>query len=326
MIVVKSALTDNDVANIYALSVAKRAAVRMKAYRKQHENRESFFFTNIVRQKSEENLGSVRQSAQISARDLFDEGAPAPPPTFKSKCLQLVHIPVIPVGHRYKVYWDLFVVSFAVISLFITPICVAFPVHFDEYEWIVYSCDAAFFVDLVLNFREAYLDDDSFEVRDSKLVVKRYLYSWFVFDFLSTLPLEVLLSSLLSPKISRFLIYNRILRWLSLQRKTSYLFISELSRLVKLLLMFFYSAHLFACTFLAVSKITEGDRWIDIASVANEEYDTQYLVSLYWAFATIGTVGYGDIAPVNTYERGFAILCFFAGSVLYGKISCFHTF
>ena len=178
---------------------------------------------------------------------------------------------------------------------------------------------AVFFVDLVLNFREAYLDDDSFEVRDGKLVVERYLKGWFLFDFLSTVPLELVLSAVVPPDVVRFLIYNRVFRWLSLQRKTNYLFINEVSRLVKLLFMFFYLAHLFACTFLAVSQISEGDRWIDIANVANEEISTQYLVSLYWAFATIGTVGYGDISPVNSYERGFTIICFFVGSVLYGK-------
>ena len=33
----------------------------------------------------------------------------------------------------------------------------------------------------------------------------------------------------------------------------------------------------------------------------------RYVASLYWAITTMSTVGYGDIVPVNTAERIFAI-------------------
>jgi hypothetical protein len=44
------------------------------------------------------------------------------------------------------------------------------------------------------------------------------------------------------------------------------------------------------------------------------------LISLYWSFATIATVGYGDIIPVNDAEVGFASFVMFVGAVSFGYI------
>ncbi len=44
---------------------------------------------------------------------------------------------------------------------------------------------------------------------------------------------------------------------------------------------------------------------------------TKYVVSLYWAFSTLCTVGYGDVVPSTTGERLFAIGAMLVGATIF---------
>lgn len=41
---------------------------------------------------------------------------------------------------------------------------------------------------------------------------------------------------------------------------------------------------------------------------------TQYVFSIYWAAATVTTVGFGDISAVSSVEQTFAMLVFLVGT------------
>lgn len=89
-----------------------------------------------------------------------------------------------------------------------------------------------------------------------------------------------------------------------------------------------FLAHWEACTWYAIGYPGRDDfgntyidednpTWVMKQSLmekpfANEESEkgsvVRYICSLYWAFATMSTVGYGDIFPVNTRERVFAMV------------------
>jgi len=71
-----------------------------------------------------------------------------------------------------------------------------------------------------------------------------------------------------------------------------------------------FIAHWIACIFYAIG-LSEIDSqplcWLTIANIQDKELFDKYIISLYWAFTTMTTVGYGDVSPYTMSEKIYAM-------------------
>ena len=79
---------------------------------------------------------------------------------------------------------------------------------------------------------------------------------------------------------------------------------------LKVITVILFIAHWIACIFyyIGASQLdTEPLCWLTIAGMQDAETFDKYVISLYWAFTTMTTVGYGDVAPYTMDEKIYAI-------------------
>jgi|APSaa5957512535_1039671.scaffolds.fasta_scaffold356211_1 hypothetical protein len=64
-----------------------------------------------------------------------------------------------------------------------------------------YSIDGFFFIDIIVNFNSAYTNESYEVIDDRKKIAKQYLLSWFLVDFLSIVPFELIVMFMDSYKV-----------------------------------------------------------------------------------------------------------------------------
>lgn len=251
---------------------------------------------------------------------------------------------LFPVGTR-KFRWDLFMLVLILYSAVTVPFRLGMSHPATGSWWYVEVVVSLFFLtDLCLNFKTAYLDGDQY-ILDKQKICVNYLRGWFVIDFTSSLPLELIDAMVAALqedhgrsasngtlKVFRALRLVRLLRLLRLLKIQRYINIIEealnvnlqILNLAKLLSGIVYLMHVLGCAwyFIASAMGAQGiPTWLDVYdSGSGQDADvwTQYLYSIYWALATLTTVGYGDLVPQNNAERCFALAVLLMGALVFG--------
>ena len=102
------------------------------------------------------------------------------------------------------------------------------------------------------------------------------------------------------------------------------------ARVAKFFVLIVLSTHITACLWYLIacpdSNGCDDSSWVKEAleqspkeprAVASQSL---YTNSVYWAMATLTTVGYGDIRGYTTLERSFALATMLYGKLMYGYI------
>lgn len=264
----------------------------------------------------------------------------------------------------FRMAWDLNMLVFLSYVAAFTPFQMAFLGEKHDMEspqtWPVFFAldrliDLVFLVDIFINFRSAWVEEDgSSVVFDQKVATQRYLHGWFTLDLISLLPWEVLAliipidggAMLRFPKLLKLL---RLIKILKLVRASRVVRRVEqnlgvkygLVRLGKFAIMLVIIAHWLACSLMFVSTLDDNDADEDVegcvAYLSDDgpnigkwrwrlycecECSTAqlYVSALYWSTMTLTTIGYGDVGPANATEMFFIVVAMLVGAAVFSFV------
>lgn len=254
-----------------------------------------------------------------------------------------------------KLYWDIFISLCIIWSTMSVPYFLCFDVEpslkcMRSVFAVNVVVDVSFLVDIAVSFCTAYQDEAGKMVKQHSQIAVHYLPNFFL-DFLSTFPFDLVQSGfdltrpcsgdsgssvLRGARLFRIVRLSKLFKLAKVARLKKKKSPSEsrfdrvnpvVMAILRMLFQLFVVGHIIACV---RHSLTENDyrntrHW---KRVMEEKRCTQnpyqrrhaYVLSLYWAFTTMTTVGYGDAAVTSNRERLLAIFTMIVGGASFGYI------
>ncbi|XP_040269630.1 potassium/sodium hyperpolarization-activated cyclic nucleotide-gated channel 4 [Bufo bufo] len=246
----------------------------------------------------------------------------------------------------FRFYWDLTMLLLMVGNLIIIPVGITFFKEENTPAWIVFNVvsDTFFLVDLVLNFRTGIVVEDNTEIiLEPQRIKIRYLKSWFLVDFVSSIPVDYIFlivetridsevyKTARALRIVRFTKVLSLLRLLRLSRLIRYIhqweeifhmtydLASAVVRIVNLIGMMLLLCHWDGCLQFLVPMLQEFPEkcWVSLNRMQNASWGKQYSYALFKAMSHMLCIGYGQQAPVGMSDVWLTMLSMIVGATCY---------
>ncbi|NXK69138.1 HCN3 protein, partial [Sylvietta virens] len=248
----------------------------------------------------------------------------------------------------FRFYWDLIMLLLMVGNLIILPVGITFFKDENTPPWIVFNVlsDTFFLADLVLNFRTGIVVEDNTEIiLDPHTIKMKYLKSWFLVDFISSIPVDYIFlivdletqvdsdvyKTARALRIVRFTKILSLLRLLRLSRLIRYIhqweeifhmtydLASAVVRIFNLIGMMLLLCHWDGCLQFLVPMLQDfpQDCWVSKNHMVVSAQIGQYSHALFKAMSHMLCIGYGQQAPVGMSDVWLTMLSMIVGATCY---------
>jgi len=231
--------------------------------------------------------------------------------------------------------WDLWMVALLFFVALITPYEIALlETSLNLLFFVNRFIDLFFCFDIFINSRLCFVDVmTDLYVYDKEPILRRYLFGWFCFDVVATIPWDLVSFYLDSTSMSKMQMFRvaklfRLVKLAKVVRASQIIRRWETELDISYAMMGLYKfafacmsvAHWGACFWILAATIAEEsdeNNWIRVQELTEATNGSVYIASLYWSTMTATTIGYGDIYPESDNERIAAIICMLFGAAIY---------
>ncbi|XP_076001092.1 potassium/sodium hyperpolarization-activated cyclic nucleotide-gated channel 2 [Genypterus blacodes] len=246
----------------------------------------------------------------------------------------------------FRFYWDFTMLLFMVGNLIIIPVGITFFKDETTTPWIIFNVvsDTFFLMDLVLNFRTGIIiEDNSDIILDPQTIKKKYLKTWFIVDFISSIPVDYIFlivekgidsevyKTARALRIVRFTKILSLLRLLRLSRLIRYIhqweeifhmtydLASAVMRIFNLIGMMLLLCHWDGCLQFLVPMLQDfpSDCWVSLNKMENDTWSELYSFAVFKAMSHMLCIGYGRQAPESLSDIWLTMLSMIVGATCY---------
>ena len=200
-------------------------------------------------------------------------------------------------------------------------------------NYIFIFIDLIYIIDLILNLFKGYNNFYEHLIIKTKKIMRHYIKTWFVVDFLQAIPFYTLfiynifsfkfdldnrfqiIILLKILKLFKMFYYNNNINHLG-EIISSNEIIDNFGGFILIVTIIIIILNINACLFIFIGNNSYSG-WITKINMQDESFLMQYLASLYFIIVTITTVGYGDITGITYTEIAFQIYLLIIGTIAY---------
>lgn len=227
-------------------------------------------------------------------------------------------------------YWNVFIALTLAYTSILMPIFLAFSSQ-DEHN-IIDNLDRflgfVYFFDFCVNCSTAFISKSGKTIATRSKILIHYAKSWMVIDFIAFFPFEILSSEnkVINPlfklaritRLYKVLKITKLVKWIKIQN--NYGLMMKLQdifgirhTLLRMIFTFSYimlCIHIISCIWCFSAKIQSygPDTWVYRSGLVDNSNFDIYVTAVYWAFATLSTIGYGDVSANTNSERFISII------------------